>query len=41
MVRQEPGRWAVIDAGKKWDEVQEGLRKVIMDRLRNRKVKQE
>jgi len=29
MVRQEPNRWVVVDAGKKWDEVQEELRKVI------------
>jgi len=34
MVKQEPERWVVIDAGKSWDEVQEELRKVIVTRLR-------
>ncbi len=29
MVKQEPGRWVVINAGKEWGEVQEELRKVI------------
>jgi dTMP kinase len=33
MVRQEPDRWVVIDAGKEWDEVQEELRLVILGRL--------
>jgi dTMP kinase len=33
MVKAEPKRWIVIDAGKKWDEVQEELRKVIEDRI--------
>jgi dTMP kinase len=33
MVRQEQGRWVVIDAGRKWDEVQEELRRVILGRL--------
>jgi thymidylate kinase len=33
MVRQEPGRWVVIDAGREWESVQEDLRKVIEDRL--------
>lgn len=33
MVKQEPNRWMVIDAGRKWDEVQEELRKVIFTRL--------
>ena len=33
MVKQEPGRWLVIDAGKEWGEVQEGLRSVILQRL--------
>ena len=30
MVKQEPDRWVVIDAGQKWDEVQEALRRVIV-----------
>jgi dTMP kinase len=34
MVKQEPKRWVVIDAGRKWDEVQEELRKVILTRLK-------
>ncbi|MFZ5904641.1 MAG: dTMP kinase [Chloroflexota bacterium] len=34
MVRQEPKRWVVIDAGREWSEVQEELRKVIEERLR-------
>jgi dTMP kinase len=29
MVKQEPKRWAVVDASRTWDEVQEKLRKVI------------
>ena len=33
MVEQEPGRWAVIDAGKAWDDVQNNLRKVILESL--------
>jgi dTMP kinase len=33
MVRQEPHRWVVIDAGKEWGEVQEELRLVILGRL--------
>jgi dTMP kinase len=33
MVKQEPKRWVVVDAGKGWDEVQEDLRKVILVRL--------
>lgn len=33
MVRQEPERWVVIDAGKEWNTVQEELRQMIMGRL--------
>jgi len=33
MVKQEPKRWFVVNAGQKWDAVQEGLRKVILERL--------
>lgn len=36
MVRQEPNRWVVIDAGKDWDQVQEELRLVIVGRLNSR-----
>jgi thymidylate kinase len=34
MVKEEPNRWVVVDAGQKWDLVQEGLRKVIEEKLR-------
>jgi dTMP kinase len=33
MVKQEPDRWVVVDAGQKWESVQEELRKVIEGRL--------
>jgi dTMP kinase len=33
MVKQEPERWVVIDAGKEWGEVQEKLRKVIVNNI--------
>ena len=33
MARQEPYRWVVVDAGRKWESVQEELRKVIVERL--------
>ena len=33
MVRQEPGRWVVVDSGQKWESVQEELRRVIKERL--------
>ncbi len=36
MVKQEPKRWAVVDAGKGWDEVQEVLRKIITGALENK-----
>jgi dTMP kinase len=34
MVKQEPKRWVVLDAGRKWEEVQEELRRVILARLK-------
>lgn len=34
MVKAEPERWKVLDAGRKWDEVQEELRHVIVGRLK-------
>jgi len=34
MVRVEPDRWVVVEAGRKWDEVQEELRLVISGRLK-------
>jgi len=39
MVKSEPNRWAVVDAGQKWDTVQEELRKVILDKLNVRSKK--
>lgn len=38
MVKQEPGRWEVVDAGKGWDEVQVDLRRVIVNKLNIRDV---
>jgi dTMP kinase len=34
MVKAEPRRWAVVNAGRKWEDVQEELRKVILERLK-------
>jgi dTMP kinase len=34
MVKGEPNRWVILDAGQKWDSVQEALRKVIVDKLK-------
>jgi len=36
MVKAEPSRWVVLNAGQKWDEVQEELRKVILGRLKTK-----
>ena len=36
MVKAEPNRWAVVDAGQKWEDVQEKLRKVILERLKTK-----
>jgi len=33
MVKAEPVRWVVIDAGQEWSQVQAGLRVAILDRL--------
>jgi dTMP kinase len=33
MTKQEPKRWVIVDAGQKWESVQEALRKVIEGRL--------
>lgn len=37
MVRQEPQRWAVVDAQQPWGDVQEALRRVVMERLERSK----
>src|SRR5262245_44392058 len=34
MVGQEPKRWVVVDAGQRWDKVQEQLRDLILGRLK-------
>jgi dTMP kinase len=34
MVKQEPKRWVVLDAGRRWESVQEQLRKVIESGLK-------
>ena len=31
MVKAEPGRWVVVDAGKEWQTVQDNLREKIME----------
>jgi len=36
MVKVEPQRWVVVDAGQKWDDVQEDLRMAIMGRLQKK-----
>jgi dTMP kinase len=33
LVKQEPGRWVVVDAGQAWESVQSGLRKEISRHL--------
>lgn len=33
MVKQEPKRWVVVNSNQKWEDVQEELKKVILDRL--------
>lgn len=33
MVKQEPGRWVVVDAGQGWHLVQDELREVVLGRL--------
>jgi dTMP kinase len=34
MVKAEPDRWVVVDAGRTWEDVQEELRRVIIERLK-------
>ena len=34
MVKQEPNRWRVVDAGREWQSVQDELRRVIERRLK-------
>lgn len=37
MVKKDPERWVVVDAGKGWNEVQTDLRKVFLDKLIQKK----
>jgi dTMP kinase len=37
MVKQEPNRWRVVDAGREWQSVQDELRKVILEKLESSK----
>jgi dTMP kinase len=34
LVRQEPARWIIVDANQEWQAVQDGLRKVIEEKLK-------
>lgn len=36
LVKQEPRRWAVVDASQEWDQVQEKLRQTILDGIGTR-----
>ena len=38
MVKQEPARWVMVDAGQGWDEVQQSLRAVILKKLQQQPV---
>jgi dTMP kinase len=35
MVKQELGRWVVLDASEAWESIQQKLRKVVLERIRN------
>jgi len=35
MVKAEPNRWVVVDAGQRWESVQEELRRVILNKIEN------
>jgi dTMP kinase len=35
LVREDPERWVVIDANRPFDQVQEDIRKVVFERLKN------
>ena len=41
MVKQEPVRWRVVDAGREWKSVQEELRKVILEKFGENKMSEE
>ncbi|MBM3150619.1 MAG: dTMP kinase [Chloroflexi bacterium] len=33
MVKQEPGRWVLVDAGRKWEEVQKELGSLLLEHI--------
>jgi len=35
LVKLDPQRWRVVDAGQKWNVVQHGLREIIAERLKS------
>jgi len=37
LVQAEPNRWEVIDASKRWDAVQANLKKIILEKLKDKK----
>jgi thymidylate kinase len=39
MVKMEPNRWVVVNAGQAWDSVQEELKKVVLDKLKAKSEK--
>jgi dTMP kinase len=39
MVEMEPNRWVVVNAGQRWESVQEELKKVILDTLMAKREK--
>jgi dTMP kinase len=39
MVRQEPARWAVVDASQEWERVQRDLRAKVIERLSSAKAR--
>ena len=36
LVKQEPSRWAVVDASQEWEKIQEKLRQTILNRIGTR-----
>jgi dTMP kinase len=36
MVKAEPNRWVIVDAGQEWEKVQDELRMVILGRLKTK-----
>jgi dTMP kinase len=38
IVKDEPGRWVTVDAGRRWEHVQQDLRQVILKKLNSGKA---